>query len=126
MVKSKELKDLIVQQIVEKKGENIVVMDLRKVTSITDYFIICSGTVEQHIKAIKDNIIQKLEEKGIKYWHIEGELANTWVLIDYVDVVVHIFHPHARDFYKLEKFWADAKIERIKTDYEQVEIESKN
>lgn len=124
MVKSKELKDFIIEQIKEKKGENIVVMDLRKVTSITDYFIICTGNVEQHIKAIKDNIIEKLEEKGIKYWHIEGELANTWVLIDYVDVVVHIFHPLARDYYKLEKLWADAKIQKIKTDYEQVELEN--
>jgi ribosome-associated protein len=123
-VKSKELKDFIIEQIKEKKGENIVVMDLRKVTSITDYFIICTGNVEQHIKAIKDNIIEKLEEKGIKYWHIEGELANTWVLIDYVDVVVHIFHPLARDYYKLEKLWADAKIQKIKTDYEQVELEN--
>lgn len=123
MVKSEELKDLIVEHIKEKKGENIIVMDLRRVTSITDYFVICSGTVEQHIKAIKDNLIDKLSEKGIHYWHIEGELANTWVLIDYVDVVVHIFHPLARDYYKLEKLWADAKQEKIKTDYEQVEVE---
>ncbi len=123
MVKSKDLKDLIVECIKEKKGENIVVMDLRKVTSITDYFVICSGTVEQHIKAIKDNIIEKLSEMGLNYWHIEGEQANTWVLIDYVDVVVHIFHPLTRDYYKLEKFWADAKQEKIKTDYEQVEVE---
>ncbi|MCX8056978.1 MAG: ribosome silencing factor [Ignavibacteria bacterium] len=122
-MKSKELKDFIVEQIKEKKGENIVVMDLRKVTSITDYFVICSGTVEQHIKAIKDNIIEKLSEKGINYWHIEGELAHTWVLIDYVDVVVHIFHPSARDYYKLEKLWADAKQERVKTDYETIEVE---
>ncbi|MFN4111270.1 MAG: ribosome silencing factor [Ignavibacteria bacterium] len=124
MVKSKELKDLIVNYIIEKKGENIIVMDLRKVTSITDYFIICSGTVEQHIKAIKDHIIEKLSGKGIEHWHIEGELANTWVLIDYVDVVVHIFHPLARDYYKLEKLWADAKQEKIKTDYEQVGVEN--
>lgn len=124
MVKSKELKDLIIEFIKEKKGENIIVMDLRKITSITDFFIICSGTVEQHIKAIKDNIIEKLSEKGIESWHIEGELANTWVLIDYVDVVVHIFHPLARDYYKLEKLWADAKLEKIKTDYEQVELEN--
>ncbi len=124
MVKSKELKDLIVNYIIEKKGENIIVMDLRKVTSITDYFIICSGTVEQHIKAIKDHIIEKLSEKGIEHWHIEGEFANTWVLIDYVDVVVHIFHPLARDYYKLEKLWADAKQEKIKTDYEQVGVEN--
>ncbi|GIV45460.1 MAG: hypothetical protein KatS3mg036_0278 [Ignavibacterium sp.] len=122
MVKSEALKDLIVEKIIEKKGENILVLDLRKITSVTDFFVICSGTVEQHIKAIKDNIIEKLEEKGIKYWHIEGERANTWVLIDYVDVVVHIFHPLARDYYKLEKLWADAKAEKIKTDYEQVEV----
>lgn len=124
MVNSEELKNLIVDKIIEKKGENILVLDLRKITSITDFFIICSGTVEQHIKAIKDNIIEKLEEKGIKYWHIEGERANTWVLIDYVDVVVHIFHPLTRDFYKLEKLWADAKAEKIQTDYEQIEVES--
>jgi ribosome-associated protein len=122
MVNSEELKNLIVEKIIEKKGENILILDLRKVTSITDYFVICSGTVEQHIKAIKDNIIEKLEEKGIKCWHIEGERANTWILIDYVDVVVHIFHPLTRDFYKLEKLWADAKAEKIKTDYEQVEL----
>jgi ribosome-associated protein len=124
MVNSEELKNLIVEKIIEKKGENILILDLRKITSITDFFIICSGTVEQHIKAIKDNIIEKLEEKGIKYWHIEGERANTWVLIDYVDVVVHIFHPLTRDFYKLEKLWADAKAEKIQTDYEQIEVES--
>lgn len=124
MVKSEELKNLIVEHIKEKKGENIIVMDLRKVTSITDFFVICSGTVEQHIKAIKDNLIEKLSEKGIHYWHIEGELANTWILIDYVDVVVHIFHPLARDYYKLEKLWADAKQEKIKTEYEQVEVEN--
>lgn len=124
MVTSEELKNLIVEHIKEKKGENIIVMDLRKVTSITDFFVICSGTVEQHIKAIKDNLIEKLSEKGIHYWHIEGELANTWILIDYVDVVVHIFHPLARDYYKLEKLWADAKQEKIRTEYEQVEVES--
>ncbi len=123
MVESEELKNLIVEKIIEKKGENILVLDLREITSVTDFFIICSGTVEQHIKAIKDNIIEKLEEKGIKYWHIEGERANTWVLIDYVDVVVHIFHPLTRDFYKLEKLWADAKVEKITTDYEQIEVE---
>lgn len=121
MVKSEDLKNLIIEQILEKKGENIVVLDLRGITSITDFFVICSGTVEQHIKAIKDNIVEKLEQKGIKYWHIEGELANTWVLIDYVDVVVHIFHPLTRDYYKLEKLWSDAKQEIIKTDYENIE-----
>ncbi len=124
MVTSEELKNLIVEKIIEKKGENIIVLDLRKLTSITDFFVICSGMVEQHIKAIKENIIEKLDEKGIKYWHIEGEKANTWILIDYVDVVVHIFHPLMRDFYKLEKLWADAQTEKIKTNYEQVEIES--
>ncbi len=123
MVESEKLKNMIIDLIKEKKGENIVALDLRKVTSITDFFIICSGTVEQHIKAIKDNIIENLEKKGIKHWHIEGENAHTWVLIDYVDVVVHIFHPHTRDFYKLEKLWADARSEKIVTDYEQVEAE---
>lgn len=122
-MESKELKDLIVQHIMEKKGENIVVLDLKKVTSITDYFVICSGTVDQHIKAIKDHIIEKLNEKGIKCWHVEGENALTWVLLDYVDVVVHIFHPISREYYKLEKLWGDAKLEKIKTDYELASVE---
>lgn len=123
MVESEKLKNMIIELIKEKKGVNIVALDLRKVTSITDFFVICSGSVEQHIKAIKDNIIENLEKKGIKYWHIEGENAHTWVLIDYVDVVVHIFHPHTREYYKLEKLWADAKSEKIVTDYEQIEVE---
>lgn len=125
-MKSKELKDLIVELIKEKKGENIVVLDLKKVTSITDYFVICTGTVDQHIKAIKDNLIQKLEEKGIKPWHIEGEQALSWILVDYVDVVVHIFLPSTRDFYKLEKLWGDAELEKIKTDYEIVQEETES
>ncbi len=122
MVNSEDLKNLIIEQILEKKGENIVVLDLRGISSITDFFVICSGNVEQHIKAIKDNIIEQLAKKGIHYWHIEGELANTWILIDYVDVVVHIFHPLTRDFYKLEKLWSDAKLEKVKTDYENIEV----
>jgi ribosome-associated protein len=108
-VTSEQLKDQIITHIQEKKGEKIVVLNLQNVTNIADYFILCTGTVEPHIKAIRDNVVDKLSERDLKCWHIEGQQAMSWVLLDYVDVVVHIFSPYARDYYKLEKLWADAQ-----------------
>ncbi|MCX8010323.1 MAG: ribosome silencing factor, partial [Ignavibacteria bacterium] len=72
--------------------------------------------VEQHVKAIADNVIDKLKDEGIKCWHVEGLIAYSWVLLDYVDVVVHIFNTEARNYYKLEKLWADAKQEVVTSD----------
>lgn len=106
---SEQLRDQIITHIQEKKGEQIVVLNLQKVTTLSDYFIICTGLVEPHIKAIRDHVVDELSERGLKCWHIEGQQAMNWVLLDYVDVVVHIFNPQARDHYKLEKLWADAE-----------------
>ncbi len=106
---SEYLKDQIITHIQEKKGEKIVILDLKKVTTLADYFIICTGSVEPHIKAIRDNVVDKLAEDGLKCWHIEGKEAASWVLVDYIDVVLHIFSPQAREYYKLEKLWSDAE-----------------
>ncbi len=100
----------------EKKAEDIVIADLRKLTTITDFFVICSAESSVQLKAIVDHIVEELEKKGIKAWHIEGYTNLTWVLIDYVDVVVHIFLKPAREFYGLERFWGDAKFEYITED----------
>lgn len=110
----RRIKNFIINFIQEKKGYDIVVLDLKQVTTIADYFIICTGSVPQHVKSIADNVIEKMEEKGFKSWHIEGKQAQTWILIDYVDIVVHIFTPETREFYRLEKLWADAKRTDIK------------
>lgn len=116
-VKSKTLSsDQLAHQIaavaLSKKASEIVILDLREITSITDFFVICSGAVAQHVKAIVDEIDQRLRPEN-KPWHIEGYQNLTWVLMDYVDVVVHVFQPEARAYYNLERLWADAPAEVI-------------
>lgn len=104
------------QLALEKKAEDIVIMDVRKLTSITDFFVVCSAESSVQLKAIVDHIVEELEKKGVKAWHVEGYTNLTWVLIDYVDVVVHAFLKQAREFYGLERFWGDAKFEYITED----------
>jgi len=109
----------IVEHIMEKKGEDIVVIDLRGVTSIADFFIIATGASDVQVKAITDEIHERLKkEDGAIPLHIEGYQALRWVLLDYVDVVVHVFDRETRDYYSLETLWKDANIRRVETDYE--------
>jgi ribosome-associated protein len=93
----------------EKKGLDPVCLDLRHVTTIADYFIICAGEVDVHRRAIADEIIQTMRQRGVKVWHVEGYDAEHWILIDLIDVVVHIFAPELRRAYELEKLWGDAR-----------------
>lgn len=97
----------------EKKAEDVVIIDLRKMSASTDYFVICSGSSDKQIKAIVDHIVEEMETKGVYAWHIEGYGALRWVLIDYVDVVVHVFLEDARRFYSLETLWGDAPMEQV-------------
>ena len=92
----------------DKKAIDLVVLDLRKVTDFADYFVICSGAVDVHVKAIGDNIENELRKQGVKPLHVEGTENLRWMLIDYVDVIIHIFQPDARSYYQLEKLWGDA------------------
>lgn len=94
----------------DKKAEDIIVMDVRKLTIPTDYMLICTGRVSQHLKAIQDNIVDNLRDLGAKPWHIEGTKEHSWILLDYVNVVIHIFLPETREFYSLERLWGDAEI----------------
>jgi ribosome-associated protein len=105
---SKQLANRITEHIFTKKGYDVVLLDLKKLTQIADYFVICSADSDTQVKAIADEVDSKLSEEGIKSWHVEGYRALNWILIDYVDVVVHIFKKDSRDFYKLEKLWGDA------------------
>ena len=106
---------------VEKKGENIVLLDLQELFTITDYFLICSADSDTQIKAITDEIEKKLlENENIKPWHIEGRNNANWVLLDYVDFVIHIFKKETREYYALEKYWGDAPMEVIEDKLSEV------
>jgi ribosome-associated protein len=92
-----------------KKAHNVIIMDLKKITSTTDHFVICSADSDTQVKAIADAVQDGMEMLGVRVWHSEGYFALTWIILDYVDVVAHIFHKEARTFYNLERLWGDAK-----------------
>jgi ribosome-associated protein len=98
---------------ISKKAQDVLALDLRQISAVADFFVICSGTSEVQVKAIADSVIEGLEETGVKAWHTEGYSARRWILIDYVDVVVHVFHVKAREYYMLERLWSDAKRVRV-------------
>ena len=110
---SKELAYRISELIFNKKGFDVVAIDLSKLVSFTDYFVICSADSDTQVKAISDEVDKTLSEEGVKCWHKEGMKALSWVLMDYVDVVVHIFKKDTREFYNLEKLWGDAPTEKM-------------
>ncbi len=107
---SKELARKAGQFALEKKALDVRILDLRKLTSITDYFVICSGEADVQVKAIADNIIDSLRDEDIDVWNMEGYEAGRWILLDFVDVVVHVFHEESRQFYGLERLWGDAPV----------------
>lgn len=99
-----------------KKAQNVILMDLRKLTSMTDFFVVCSADSDTQVKAIADEVLDKMKRTGVSAWHNEGYGSLNWVLLDYVDVVVHIFRKDVRRFYNLEKLWGDALLESVKDD----------
>ena len=92
----------------EKKAFSVRILDLRKRSSVTDFFVICSVDAEVQARAVADHISDTLRMQQIRPWHTEGYRDTGWILLDFVDVVVHIFLPRTRDFYALEKLWGDA------------------
>ena len=112
-ITSRRLAHLAGEFALEKKAFDIKILDLRKLSSVCDFFVICSANVEIHAKAIADGIMENLQKRGIGFWHNEGYQACRWILLDYVDVVIHIFLPKVREFYALEKLWGDARIEEL-------------
>jgi ribosome-associated protein len=98
-----------------KKGENIVLMDIRKVTTLADYFILCTGLSENHIKTLAEEVMDVCQsELGEKPWRKEGLDTRRWIVLDFVDVVVHIFREETRNFYGIERMWSDADITEFK------------
>jgi len=91
-----------------KQGEEVVVLDVRDLITITDYFVIASGASDRQVKTIADEVVKALRGEGNKPVRIEGEAASRWILLDFVDFVVHVFHQDERDHYRLERLWIDA------------------
>ncbi len=107
-------KALLIARIAQdKKAQDLVILDMRKISNITDFFIICNGNSTRQVKAVAEHIVDQLKALGHKIWHIEGEQYALWVLLDCGDVIVHLFTPTVRQFYDLERLWEDAP--RIKT-----------
>ncbi len=92
----------------ERKAHDISVLDLRGISSATDYFVIASGRSDVQVRAIAEHVVDELKKLDHRPQHVEGLSGGRWVLIDYIDFVVHVFHPQARAFYQLESLWGDA------------------
>ena len=92
----------------ERKAQDVMVLDLRGISSATDFFVLASGRSDTQVKAIADHIVEELKTDGQRPNHVEGVQGGRWALLDYIDFVVHVFHPQARMFYQLEHLWGDA------------------
>lgn len=104
------LNQLIIDGIRDKKGKKIVQLDLRALDAPADFYIICEGDSNVHVKAISDSVYQKVKETlSTSPVHIEGSMNAKWILMDYFSTVVHVFYPETREFYELEQLWSDAE-----------------
>ncbi|GAB4023523.1 ribosome silencing factor [Spirosoma koreense] len=112
---AEQIRDFVVRGMQEKKAQDIVVMDLRNVkNAICDYFVLCSGNSDTQIDAISTSIEEEVYKASKQDpWHKEGKLNREWILLDYVDVVAHVFKKERRSFYDLEQLWGDAEIQVV-------------
>ncbi|GAA4821805.1 ribosome silencing factor [Algivirga pacifica] len=112
---SKQLAELVVKGMLDKKAKDVVLMDLREIKhAVSDFFVVCSATSDRHAAAVIDGIEETtLKESGTKAWRREGMERKEWILLDYIDVVAHVFVENKRQHYGLEDLWGDAKTTRI-------------
>ena len=108
----------------EKKAKDVVIMELDDLTDIADYFLVASGTSERHVRTIADSVETGMKERGVKPYSVEGHRDGRWVIIDYQNVIVHIFLEQLRELYDLESLWIEAKKYRIENEKKHLEVEN--
>jgi ribosome-associated protein len=108
----------------EKKAQDVVIMELDDLTDIADYFLVASGTGERHVRTIADSIEAGMKERGVKPYSVEGHRDGRWIIIDYQNVIVHIFFEQLRELYDLESLWIEAKKFRIENEKKHLEVEN--
>lgn len=108
-MKTDQLKHLAIEAVNDLKAIDLTTMDVRGLTTITDFMIICTGRSNRHVKSIADNVIKKAKESGVSYIRTEGQKEGEWVIVDLADVIVHIMLPTMREFYNLEDLWEPVK-----------------
>jgi ribosome-associated protein len=120
------LKDLTraAQVIYDKKGFNILVLDVMDICTMTDYFIIAEGTVDRHVKALSQAIVDEFALRGMEPLRMEGQQEGDWIVLDYVDFVIHLFLPELREKYALEELWREGRVVDVKIDTKKPELKS--
>ncbi len=108
MLSAKEAAVIAVKALDSKKAMNLVMLEVRAVTTLTEYMIIATGTSDPHLRALCDEVEKKMEEAGERVWHREGQRGDTWIVMDFCGVMVHVFTQEQRKFYDLERLWGDA------------------
>jgi len=109
-IQAEALLSLVVSAAEDKKAHDVIALNLKEISLVADYFVICSGNSDTQVQAIATEVRKQAEQKGVRIRGIEGMDTARWVLIDMGDVVAHIFHREERDFYSIERLWSDAKV----------------
>ncbi len=112
-MKEEEIKNLAVTTLEDMKAVDLVVLDVRGKSSVTDFMIIVSGTSDRHVKAMANNLVVEMKKAAVKPLGVEGDNVGEWVLVDLADVIVHIMLPDVRDFYQLEKLWEAGSVDEV-------------
>ena len=120
---SEEVAKLVIAALEDVKAQDIVSINVREKTSVTDFMVIASGTSNRHVKSLVDNVLEKVKEKGVRPLGSEGLDTGEWALLDLGDVVVHVMLPTARQFYDLERLWQGAELSRAQHSPEQVTVD---
>ncbi len=113
MKEVEEIKELVINALDDLKAVDVTVLDVRGKSNVTDFMVIASGTSGRHVKAMANNVVVEVKKAGIKPLGVEGEGSSEWVLVDLVDVVVHIMLPETREFYQLEKLWEAGSVDEL-------------
>jgi ribosome-associated protein len=112
---SSELAGRLGRLAAERRAQDVLILDLRGISGACDFFVLATGLSEPHVAGLADHLEDSLREEGIRPWHVEGRQNRKWILLDFVDVVVHLFQAETRDYYRLENLWSEAPREEIRS-----------